>query len=248
MKSLLLALQFLTLAPVRVENVSKKEIAKSAVFFPMVGVLLGLALSMVNDWLSALAFPRLSVDIILVVLLVILTGGIHLDGLSDTFDAILSRKTKDEMLVIMRDSHAGVMGILAIVAALLLKVAFLYAIIDSHKLPALILMCVFGRYAMVFMMRTFVYARPDGKAKIFFDGMNQSLFMVSTLVVLCIAVAIGNLRGLGALAIVIGFAYLFGKHVSNKVGGITGDTLGATNEMVEVASLASVALLGRLFA
>jgi len=99
LKSFLLAIQFLTVFPIKVSQINENKLAQSAIFFPLVGLLLGGFLIGVNNILYALNLQRLSIDIIIVISLVILTGGIHLDGLSDTLDGLLSRKAKDETLI-----------------------------------------------------------------------------------------------------------------------------------------------------
>lgn len=105
MRSLLNALQFLTIIPVRLKSINQKSYAQAAIYFPLIGLLLGIILVAINHLLGFLILGGITSSIILVVLLIILTGGLHLDGLADTFDALLSRKQRPEMLEIMRDSR-----------------------------------------------------------------------------------------------------------------------------------------------
>jgi adenosylcobinamide-GDP ribazoletransferase len=246
MKSLLLALQFLSVIPVKFKRVNDKEIVQSMVYFPVAGILLGLILCGINYLLSLLKLPSLSKDIILIVSLIFLTGGIHLDGLSDTLDAILSRKNRDEMLKIMRDSRIGVMGALGIVSIILLKISFLYSIDNAIKPISLILMCSLSRWSLVIAMFKFSYAREEGKAKIFTQGINLKIFILSTLIALICVFAIWKLKGLLLLAVTATCTYIIGKFVSEKIGGITGDTLGATNELMEGIILFSVSVLQKV--
>ena len=214
-------------------------------YFPVVGLLLGLVLAGINYLLLLLGFLRLSIDTILVILLVILTGGIHLDGLSDTFDAILSRKDRDEMLKIMRDSQAGVMGILSIVSAILLKISLLYSIDARLKIVSLILICTLSRWSLVFSVFLFPYARQEGKAKIFIENINSRIFIFTTLLTLFMAMAVWKIKGLLIFLTIALCAYIFGRFINKKIGGITGDTLGATNELIELIILLSVCVLER---
>jgi len=242
MASFLLALQFLTIVPVKIKEISEKKIAGSAIYFPLVGLLLGLALSGIDALLLALNAPPAAVNIILVVALIGITGGIHMDGLSDTSDAFLSGKTRDEMLAIMRDPHVGVMGVLSVISVILLKIGLLSALAAQLKPVALILMCVLSRWSSVLAMTLFPYARNDGKARAFMQGMNLKIFVLSSITVLVFAFAVWRAKGLITLLIAAGCTYLIGKFSYRKIGGITGDTLGATIELTELIALFSVCI------
>lgn len=246
MKSFLLALQFLTIIPVKIKHVDERKIADSIVYFPLVGLLLGLILTGANRFSSFLGLEEFFINIILVVLLIILTGGLHLDGLADTADAFLSRKNKENMLRIMRDSRIGAMGVLSLVSTVLLKIAFLSSISVSLKPMSLLLMCVLARWALVLSLFLFPYARQEGKARIFIDGANLKLFILSTLIALCCAVFLWRIYGVLLLIVIAIVTAIIGKFITKKIGGITGDTLGATNEIIEVLTLVSICLLVRV--
>jgi len=243
MKSFLSALQFLTIIPVRINHINDKKIAQSMRYFPLVGLLLGLILVGINYLLCTLNFPCLSIDIILVVSIIFLTGGMHLDGLSDTADAFFSRKSKEELLEIMRDSHVGVMGILSIASIILLKIALLYSIEPSLKWIALLLMCILSRWSLVFAMYLFPYARQEGKAKVFMQGINLKIFILASLITLACVISAWKIKGVFIWGIIALSAYIIGKYVNHKIHGITGDTLGATNELIEVITLFSICIL-----
>lgn len=243
-----MAIQFLTVIPIRLNKVNAKELARAAIFFPLVGLLLGMILIGINNMLSTLAVLRLSQDIILVVALVFLTGGLHLDGLSDTTDALLSGKPKAEMLDIMRDSHAGVMGVLSVISVILLKISFLYSINPLLKPTAILLMCVLGRWAMAFSMYLSPYARQSGKAKDFIEGMNLRIIVFSTTIALILSAFIWQFKGLSVLIITGVCVWLGSKYLHRKLGGITGDTIGAVNEIIEVFVLLVACLFGGLHA
>ncbi|MBU1998800.1 MAG: adenosylcobinamide-GDP ribazoletransferase, partial [Candidatus Omnitrophica bacterium] len=110
----ILALQFLTVFPVRIKNIRKEQFAASLTYFPLVGLGLGLILAGSYRLLSLLRVEESALSGIAVVLLIILTGALHLDGLADTCDAFLSRKNRGQMLAIMRDSHIGAMGVIGL--------------------------------------------------------------------------------------------------------------------------------------
>jgi len=166
----------------------------------------------------------------------------HLDGLSDTADAFLSGKPKDEMLAIMRDPHIGVMGVISIISVLLLKIGLLAAVAAPLKATSLLLMCVLSRWSSVLAMFLFSYARKDGKAKVFMLGMNLKIFLFSLIAVFVFAFTIWRMKGLITLLIVAGCAYLIGKLANRKIKGITGDTLGAVIELTEIIVLFTVCI------
>lgn len=246
MASFLLALQFLTIIPAKIRNINEKKISTSMIYFPLIGLLLGLILVGVNCLLSFLNFEPFFINIILVVLLIAITGGIHLDGLADTTDALLSRKSKEEMLKIMRDSHIGVMGVLSLVCIVLLKISFLSSISISLKTISLVLMCVLSRWSLVFAMILFPYARQEGKAKNFVQGINFKIFILATMIALVCVIVTSKFKGLFIFAIIAMSTYIIGKFISKKIGGITGDTLGATNELIEIITLFSICILERI--
>lgn len=237
MNSFFLAIQFLTIIPLKIKEASEQSLAKATAYFPLVGLLIGLALSEINLGLFILNFPSLTASIILIVSLIGLTGGMHLDGLSDSADAFLSGKPKEEMLSIMRDPHIGVMGVLSIICIILLKISLLDSVPIAAKASALLLMCVLSRWSAVLAMFAFPYARQNGKAGIFIRGMSLKIFLAALVSVFIFSLLIWQFKGLIALTIVSGCVYLAGRFTSRKIGGITGDTLGATIELTEVFTL-----------
>ncbi|MDD5595302.1 MAG: adenosylcobinamide-GDP ribazoletransferase [Candidatus Omnitrophica bacterium] len=247
MISFLLALQFLTIIPIKIPMIDQEKFSRAMIYFPLVGLFLGFILFGINSLFSFLDFAQISIDIILVISLAALSGGMHLDGLSDSFDAFLSRKSKDQMLEIMRDSHAGVMGVLSIISVILLKIALLYAIPASLIGKSLLLLCIFSRWAMVFTMFLFPYARQEGKAKAFIENINIRVIIIATLITLAAALLILQINGLIVFALIAISVFFIGKLINKTIGGITGDTLGAINEITEVITLFAITILGRIF-
>jgi adenosylcobinamide-GDP ribazoletransferase len=243
MTSLLLALQFLTIIPVKVKNFTEKKLIISMIFFPVIGLFIALLLALLNNFFLSIGFSAFTANIILVVSLAVITGGMHLDGLSDTFDAISSAKPKETMLAIMRDSRCGVMGVLSIVCVLLLKISFLSSVNPIDKISAFILMCILGRWSLVFLLFMFPYARSEGKGKIFSEGINLKIFISATIFSLTCAVIFFGLNGFSIMALAVLVAFVFGKFMVNKIEGITGDSLGAVCELVEVTVLFGAAIL-----
>jgi len=243
MKEFLSAVQFLTIIPIKIKDMDERKLSGSMSYFPIAGLLLGLVLSVINNLFLGLGFSGLPLSIILIISLIIITGGIHLDGLADTADAFLSRKNKEEMLIIMRDSHIGVMGVLALISVILLKISFLYSIGIPSKITALFLMCILSRWSMVFAMFLFPYARKEGKAKAFIQGINPKIFTLATIITLICVFVFWKIDGILVFIITAISSYLAGKFINSKIGGITGDTLGALCEINEVIVLLSIIIL-----
>lgn len=242
MNSFLLALQFLTVIPVKIKEMSSGKLAGAMMYFPFVGLLIGWILLLASYCFGAVGLPSLTANIILVVVLIIITGGMHLDGLSDTADAFLSGKPKDKMLEIMRDPHVGVMGVLSVICVILLKIGLLAMLGPQAKITGLLLMCLLSRWSAMLAMFLFPYARKDGKAKAFIQGMTPGIFILSLISVSVFSFAIWQFRGLAVLLIVTGSVYLFGRLCERKIGGITGDTLGAGIELAEIVTLSVVCI------
>lgn len=249
MLSFLFALQFLTAIPIKIPPIfppfekGGTKGGNAVLYFPLVGLLLGLILAGINNLLLFFGFQELVTDTILIIALVILTAGLHLDGLSDTFDALLSGKDREEMLKIIRDPHIGVMGVISIISVLLLKIAFLSSINPQFKNTALILMCILSRWALVMPMVLFPYARIEGKAGVFIHNISLKKFFAATIITLCAVTIIWRLKGILVLAVTAVSAYLINRFINKKLGGITGDTLGATAELIEILILFTICIL-----
>lgn len=245
MRLLLLALQFLTAIPVKIRIIKEGDFAKSLVYFPLVGLILGAILACANNLMIILSFNEFVLSVISVVLLIIFTAGLHLDGLADTSDALLSGKPKEKMLEIMRDSHIGVMGVLGLICIILLKISFIYSISAPLKASALILMCVISRWCMVFTIFLFPCARQEGKAKLFIEGRTIKIIILSFIGALACIVVAGGVKSLFLFAAAAACTYLIAKSINNKISGITGDSLGAINELAEVIVLLLICVFER---
>lgn len=247
--SFLFALQFLTVIPIpaAMQPTEEKKLSTAVVCFPLIGLLIGLVLWGVNNLLYTLNLPPFSVNIILVILLICLTGGIHLDGVSDSCDAFLSGKDKEDTLKIMRDPHVGAMGVLGLISVILLKIAFLYSFEAGAKNTALLLMCALSRWSLVLSIFLFPYALIQGKAKVFFAGTNLRVFLLSLLITLIISGMILKWLGLLIVFLVVIFTLIINTAVKRRLGGLTGDTLGAVCELNELIVLLSLIVCKKCF-
>jgi adenosylcobinamide-GDP ribazoletransferase len=241
--SFLAALQFLTVFPwPRRPDRSADEVGPSAIFFPVIGFLLGLILVLVNFLLEPFASPGLA-SVALVTLLALLTGGLHLDGLGDTFDGLGAGGDRERMLGIMDDSHTGAFGLIAIVLLLFFKIHALESI-DDERWHALLAAPVLGRWAMVLLGYRSQAAKP-GLGSTLIDRLETKHVIVTTFITLMLVAAI--LRGAGvALMISITVFTLASKnYFHRRLGGVTGDTFGAVGELSEASVLIILALGAR---
>ena len=237
MKQFLIAVQFLTRLPVRIGALDNRDIGASYAYFPAVGLLVGVLLAGVDTTLHFAGFGNFASSAITVISLVVLTGAIHLDGLADTCDALYSGRGREEMLRIMRDPRSGAMGVVGIVSVLILKVALLCMLTGPSRPFAIVAMCVLGRWAMVFALQSAPYAREEGKAKHYCEGANRSRTFAAAAITLAAVSIPVHLNGIAIFAIITGVTYLMTARTTRLLGGITGDTLGATDELMETLTL-----------
>ena len=242
----LAALRFLTIIPLMGRReVSPEEVGRSIVYFPLVGVIIGLILVGLN-WLLGLLLPSAVVNVLLVVSLVVISGGLHLDGLVDTCDGIGGHKTVAERWRVMDDSRAGAFGIIGVCLLLLVKYVALNNVPDSRLMPTLLLMPVISRWAMVYAVFAYPYAKPSGLGKVFKQGASWPRFVVATLITLAVAVILAPLAGLVIMFGIWIIAMATAFYLKGKFGGLTGDTYGAINEVAEVLVLILICLLAHV--
>ncbi len=242
MKPLLAALRFLTILPLGRRPDRPEDLAGSVLFFPLVGLFIGIAV-LAADSLAMAFLPSLPAAVCTVLLLIVLSGGLHMDGLADTADGFGSARPREKILEIMRDSRIGTMGVVAVVAAILLKVAFLDAVPMSLRGQAILLMPVAGRAALVWSMTWLPYARPEGGLATAFHRKGSSVHAICALVfLLACGIALGGLPGVAAAGAVLVVIAGWLMVCRRKIGGFTGDTLGASCEIAEIVPAVVLAL------
>jgi adenosylcobinamide-GDP ribazoletransferase len=241
-RELVAAVSFLSVLPIpgrmwlfESENATPPLLVGST-YFPLVGLLLGLLL-----WLLVLVFtplvPQLALAGLLVVALVLLTGGLHLDGLMDTCDGLFGGTTRERKLEIMRDSRVGSFGILGGACVLLLKFAF-FASLRERSLPlALLVTLPSARWAMVLALRIFPSARSTGLGAAFHQAVTTERLVLASIVALTIVLIAGQWIGLIVWAMTSATTLVLGFWITRNLGGLTGDSYGAIEEVVEVMAL-----------
>jgi len=259
MRQFILALQFLTIFPVKVSGtVTGKDMSGSAAFFPLAGAFQGL-LAVCSALLSAAFFPPEITSGLVLLALIISNGGFHLDGLADTFDALSVKASgdnaadRDKKLRVMKNSTTGAIGVVAIVMTLLLKYLFLHNVISSSLPPSryafLFLMPVFSKWGMILNIYHGTSARQDGLGKMFIENITfTSVLLASSLLAFFYFTAdrLYLHATFGARTIILFivltvvfyiFCILSTKFFNRRFGGITGDTLGAEGEISEILFL-----------
>lgn len=236
MVPLLAALQFLTRLPVRLPGMpSPHEQGRSLLWYPLVGVLIGLLL-LAARWLAG-DLPSQLLAALLLLLWVWLSGALHLDGLADTADAWVGGFGDPERtLAIMKDPRSGPIGVTAVVLVLLLKYAALVSVLDGALWWALLLAPWVGRALLPLLLLTTPYVRPGGLG----EALSQNLPRGWLSPVLLINALAMLLSGSGAWLALLGSLLLFWlwrHHLLVRLGGTTGDTAGALVEPVEVLVL-----------
>lgn len=239
---LLIALQFLTNLPIRLPGMPQpEEQGRSLLWYPLVGLLIGLVLVCGNWLLDGSA--NLLVAAVLLTLWVGMTGALHLDGLADTADAWLGGfGDRERTLTIMKDPRSGPIAVVVLVLLLLLKFAALWVLLGADSGLALLLAPVLGRATMLALFMNTPYVRPGGLGQALAEHLphdaGQKVLLATALGILLL----GGWSGLLALLIAAAVFYLVRRSLMSRLGGTTGDTAGALLELVECAVLVGLAL------
>jgi len=229
MKGLIAALQFLTIIPF---GKSTMYDPKGMIpFFPIVGLIIGLLVS-VFDQMALIFWPVQTTSILDVVLLVVLTAALHIDGLGDTADGLMGHRSRETALAVMKDSRIGVMGLVAIVCTLAVKWGGIMHL-PEHRILLLILVPAYSRSAMIFGIRFLEYGRAGGgTGHDFFD----EAIKLPAFQWLLIPVVVSIFLGWKAILLNIFFALataIIILYYKKRMGCITGDMLGAMTEVIE---------------
>lgn len=235
---------FLTIFPVaRGLSMEPERLGRSMAFFPAVGLALGLSLVVMN-WLLTPLIPRAVLDCLLVLTMIAATGGLHLDGIADLIDGLVGGKDREGVLRIMKDSRVGAMGVVGLVMVLLLKYLCLYHVPVTMKSAALIFMPTAGRWIQVVLASYCRYIRTDGRtASAFVEHAGERETLIATATLILAAFVLFQLTGI-FLIFLLGLAAMgLIRYFQMRLGGVTGDVLGAATEVVEVLTLLLVLAL-----
>lgn len=235
---LLLAIQFLTRVPVPASSgFTPERLTAATRYYPLVGAIIGGVAAMVYA-LALLAWPPLVAVLLSIAASLALTGAFHEDGLADMLDGVGGGLTRERALEIMKDSRIGTYGAAGLIVALALKAATLAAMPWVSVALALITGHALSRFSAIIVIATSNYVRDHGTAKPVAEGVSRPSFLIAaaTSLICCVALVLG----LGPMAALMGVLGLAIGHIAmrrifeRKIGGYTGDCLGATQQASEL--------------
>ena len=239
-----LALQFLTILPVPApRKIGPADFGRSIAFFPLMGLLIGAILG-VFDRFAAVVVPASVAAALTIGLALILTGALHFDGLLDLCDSLVSHRTPDERLAILRDSRVGGYAVAGGIAVTLVRFSALVALTGPIRFEALVLMAAWGRLGIAYAVFAHPYARIEPRPGRFLkDTMTGRRLAIAALIALAPTVLLWGTSGLIVLATTWLAAEGLARFVRRRLPGLTGDVYGAICEIVEVTVLLTATAL-----
>jgi adenosylcobinamide-GDP ribazoletransferase len=233
--SVLVALQFLTTCPPILRRIFlASELGLAVGYFPLIGAGLGVVLAVAAALLGRVFSPGVAAALLLV-LWVLITGALHLDGFLDTCDGLFGGLTPDDRLRIMRDERVGGYALAGAILLLLVKYTSLVAL--AGHAPALILAPVLGRWAMSAGVVLFPYVRPQGLGRDMKDNAHRGQLVMATLVAVAVTWLAAALGGLAVFLLAALATLGLARYVMQRIPGLTGDIYGALCEIVETLTL-----------
>jgi adenosylcobinamide-GDP ribazoletransferase len=244
MRGLLVACRYLTAVPAP-PAAGPEDLGRAAGWFPVVGLLLGALLAVAAGGASRLV-PPLIAAVLVVVLWAGVTGGLHLDGLADTLDGLGGGFSREEALAIMRDPGVGAYGVTGLLLVLLLKVAAVASLPVDLRWRAVLVAPVLGRLAPLVLVRLCPPARADGAGHAFALSVGSGSLVAGGAVAALVSLALVGPWGALLLGAVLADAGAFAVYLRRRLGGLTGDCLGALVEGTEAGCLTLLAALAFL--
>lgn len=229
-----------------------KQLGQSMRFFPIVGIIIGIILFFFHKLLSGVIVSKFSMATSLVAIELMLTGAIHFEGLAGVFNAIFKYRSKQKMLDMLKESNLGTTGVLVLIITIILKIVFIAEARTSIGATFLILPVV-GRLNCLVNCATNNAARNTGKGKIFADNTKISDLIIGIIITIvyfiCLLVFADSFHwsiiivSIFFLIFIMLLGYIFGKWMNRRIGGLTGDTLGAVIELTEVIAAIGVYII-----
>jgi adenosylcobinamide-GDP ribazoletransferase len=231
------ALAFLTVLPLGRLQLDERDVARGALLFPVVGGLVGAAVALVGIGLEDTLTPFLAAGVAVAVEALV-TGGIHLDALADASDG-LGARTRARALEIMREGPVGAFGVTSLIVDLVLKTGAIAALLDADETVVVVAVAMgLGRAAPLVLASALPYARSgEGSGRILSDRMSFWSLGGGLLLALVLATALLGLRALALLAGAAVATLLVAMTARRRLGGVTGDVLGAGIELATTGTL-----------
>jgi adenosylcobinamide-GDP ribazoletransferase len=235
-----LAVSFLTILPVAIESAGDSDVAASMGWFPLVGLLMGIAFALEDRALAFLLGHPLR-SAIVVLSMAVLSGAVHLDGLADTADALGAGVDRTRALEILRDSRIGPFGAIALFFVLGLKVISLASLSGGPRLAALIVAPTLGRWALVAVSYQIEYLRAAGAGSAMLGRRSSRNLMLASIISIIAMIPFISRKMIITYAILIVATVAMRSFYRRWLGGITGDLIGACGEIIEVLALIVIA-------
>jgi adenosylcobinamide-GDP ribazoletransferase len=233
-KQLIILIQFMTRIPVFVNvEYDEEKLGKSIKYFPLVGAIIGIFLYGINILAGKITVNRQIAAIIIIIAEIFITGLIHIDGLADTADGLFSYTEKEKILEIMKDPRVGTNGAVALILYFMTKVILLSEIRPEY----IILYPVISRLSTSINAGLGEYARKNGMSNGIIAKNGKKEAVISIIITMILSFIILKVKGLIILIFAILFILLLMKGVKRKIGGITGDTMGASLELTSILVL-----------
>ena len=233
-KQLIILIQFMTRIPVFVNvEYDEEKLGKSIKYFPLVGAIIGIFLYGINILAGKITVNRQIAAIIIIIAEIFITGLIHIDGLADTADGLFSYAEKEKILEIMKDPRVGTNGAVALILYFMTKVILLSEIRPEY----IILYPVISRLSTSINAGLGEYARKNGMSNGIIGKNGKKEAGISIIITMILSFIILKVKGLIILIFAILFILLLMKGVKRKIGGITGDTMGASLELTSILVL-----------
>ena len=211
------------------EKWSEEDFSRSVPYFPIVGLIIGAFLAAINYGLITIAVPDFLRAALLILAEIIITGGLMYDGYMDTSDGVFSARDRERKLEIMKDSHVGSNAVLAIIVLILLKVSMYLAITPEVLTYGLLSMSVATRTFMVLFIVNFPYARKEGIGMLFKKYAKPSYTYIAFILGL-IFIFLTGFKFFEIAILTLIFTSIIAKYFCSLLGGLTGDTWGASTE------------------
>lgn len=238
MKYLSIAFNLLTTLPVRAPaDWQPGDSGRAAGWYPFVGLVLG-ALVALAFTLLGLRFTPLLTGALALTLWVMLTGGLHLDGLADCCDGLFHASSPERRLEIMKDSRMGAFGGMGLALALILKASALASLPTERAVPVILLSASLARWFLIFAGFQ-PLARAGGMGADFASGLRKSALLLGGVIPLSLAIALG-VQGIIALGLTLLAVFLVLRFARARIGGITGDVFGLVVEAAEIITLVTL--------
>ncbi len=236
MNSFMIMLMFFTRIRINRElDFSEEEFKKGIIKIPIIGLIIGLVLFFSSKLLGYIGIDSFTRAVIIYAEYILLTGGLHIDGLSDTIDGIYSNRDKDRILEIMKDSNIGTFGVLGILILSLLNIS----VISKLTPEFLFLFPMVSRVLVILIAWSHEYARKDGMGKLFIDSASLKDYIITSMILIPGVVYLAGISGALGLAFSTLVTIIWVKIISGKIDGITGDVLGFSIEISQCVFLTS---------